>query len=756
MANNTKIDELHDQLKNFNTRTNPNWNALVTAIGQEDENIAQLVAAVRQQFFVKTSSRPYLDRLASNSNIVRPKFLGMNDATFQEYIPILSYQPKQVKHIIDQLLNIFFAAESTTAFIVSGMHEPYNLQNGWSLQYTVDQINQENINFYTTDFTNINAATAIEIVSAINRQSLYSYATVDYDNVTKNNYVKIFTNTSGSHGSLIMNGGQVDAVLQFNGFNINAGNGTDTQWTVTKIGQTVSFAWTGGTYPGIDTIQAGDVVIINLPGNIGSFPITKVNLATNSFVFNNLFATVGTFTQTGGLEVIFFTPNKYVAFTQPNRAMVWEPSSDNIVVEMPATPLVVKRSLIGSEHVNGVVGAIQSVNSSTSFTLTNASDFPNSGDFIIQPILAIDTDFTNVTMNTNLIGTPQQYTYTSRTALATSGDTIAGLKQITNLGSTVGLAIGQLVVMDGVPAYATIESIVGTTVNLNYPATANNTHVAVSFLGNTFTGVSPNLPALAGISSYPLSNLHLSFNVVTGITVTNHNYMVGETVVVTGSSPINGQSLNGAFTITSVTDNTFTYTLVGGNGSAVTPGSSEVERIGMANSGSLVILVDSISNKVSRITGSYIWSKTAPFVLSDDTAVTTQAIQAGNIVKLLTLTSNTIPSGGGYVVFDYGLTTQEGPVKYLYAPNNTTLVMDPSYTFLHNHASGTNITYINSLGPHVMSGLGTEYPPYITDPIQARLILENLIITVKSAGIFIDFLIRFPEQFYNLYSTYNQ
>ena len=82
--------------------------------------------------------------------------------------------------------------------------------------------------------------------------------------------------------------------------------------------------------------------------------------------------------------------------------------------------------------------------------------------------------------------------------------------------------------------------------------------------------------------------------------------------------------------------------------------------------------------------------------------------------------------------------------------------MDPSYTFLFNHLSGTNVTGIDSLGPHVMSGFGTEYPPYITDPTQARLILENLITSVKSAGIFIDFLIRYPEQFYSVYDVYDQ
>jgi hypothetical protein len=615
MATITKIDELQDQLpSSFNAATNPNWKAVVGAIGQEDENIAQLVAAVRQQFFVKTASRPYLDNLAANSNISRPKFLGMTDPTFQQYIPILSYQPKQVKHIIDQLLNIFFTQESTTAYVTSTQAQPFVLVNGSKLQYLVDNINQESLTFLTTDFANISAATAEEIASSINRQALYSYAVSQYDNASQNTFVRIFTKTTGSKGSITLQGGSANTVLQFTGFNINAGNGADTQWTVTKVGQTVTFTWTGGTNPNINQLLIGDIVTIGLSGNIGSFPITAINLANNSITFVNLFATPGSYTQTSDLQVKFFTPNKYVAFTNNNRAMTWEVEEDEIVVEMPASPPVVKRSLIGSSHLNGPSSVMQSYVSSTSLILANTTHFPSSGSFFLQPVYAILDGSDNVvtTINGRLIGTPIKYTYTS-------------------------------------------------------------------ISGNQLNGISPALPALAA-----------------------------------------------------------------------------TDVIGLATSGSLIILTDSVPASVSGIIGPYVWSKTAPFVLSENTAQTAQLIQAGQIIKLLNVSPNTIPAGGGFVVFDYGLDNQEGPVKYLYAPNDATLALDPSYTFQFEHSIGADVVSIDNMGPHVMSGLGTEYPPYITDLAQARIILENLILSVKSAGIFIDFLIRYPEQFYGLYNVYDQ
>ena len=108
MANNrTKVDRIHDNMSRFfRTRQNPNWKALVEALGESDQQLSDLVEEVRKQFFVKTASRPYLDRLGSNVKVSRPRFVGMDDPTFRKYVPILAYQPKQVKLVLDLLLDV--------------------------------------------------------------------------------------------------------------------------------------------------------------------------------------------------------------------------------------------------------------------------------------------------------------------------------------------------------------------------------------------------------------------------------------------------------------------------------------------------------------------------------------------------------------------------------------------------------------------------------------------------------------------------
>ena len=763
MLNKNKIDRLHELLpKHLNTKTNVNWKALIEALGEADQDTANLVAEVRKQFFVKTASRPYLDRLATNNKIARPRLVGMDDASFRQYIPVLSYQPKQVKLIIDQLLDIFFFKESTTAFITSQNFSPFDLKDGWELEFLIDEQFKDRIVFTSNDFTDINAATANEIVSTINRQSKYCYATAYYDSITKNTFIRLFTKTVGSKGSIKIVGGRANVAIRFNGFIFNAGNGSNTQWTVTKVGDQVTFQHTGGASPGIDKITIGNIMIIDIPGNEGSFVIKEIDLVNNSITFTNLFGTTGVFTQTNSDQVKFIESKKYVAFLNPRRAMTWETSPGEITVEMPTSPPVVKRSLKGSIHINGVFSQMSSRDSDTSLTVTDAFQFPESGSFYLEPVEEIVTRL--LTTSENIVISRKQngrleyglqkYKYASRVALHTTGDIIEGVPQITNLGSVVGLAIGQQVKMDGVPPYARVTSISGNIANISFPATASATGAQVKFLGNQLTGITPDIPTVASLNEFTLTSLTRLSNVVTAVTSSNHGYKVGETVIISNTTGGPG-NWNGSFKILTASGNTFTYKQIDTNGSATVLGESRVERIGLSNSGSKVIVIDAIFNEVSRITGSYIWDQAVAFVLSSKKAEIQDDIQAGKIVRLLNVGSNNLSKDGGFLIFNYGKNNQEGPVRYLYKPTDTTIAIDPSYTFKNTHISGSPVIAINKKGPHQMSGKAAEYPAYITDPSEARVVLQELIRSVKSAGIFVNFLIRFPEQLYATLDVYS-
>ena len=388
--NKNKIDRMHQQMpKFFRTRQNKNWKTVIEAIGAADQDLSELLEGVREQLFVKTSSRPYIDRLASNVNVSRPRFVGMADEDFRGYIPVLAYQPKQVKLVIDSLLDIFFFRESTTAFQQSSGFAPFELRDSWKLSYLIDGDNNEEIEFSESDFEDIYNATATEVVGVINRQAENSFAVVFNDRITKRDYIRIFSNTIGSKGSVTITGGRSNKRFKFVGYNDVAGSQADTVWEVTKIGNEMKFTYVSGLSPNLQTVSPGDVAIIDLNGNSGSFVISDVNISDGFFTFDNVFGTEGTYNSIDNPDyfVNFFTKEKIVIWKANNRAITWETKSGEIVVEMPATPPVVKRSLIGSAHMNGETAVISEIVDQNTIILNNTDGWPETGSqFVLQEI----------------------------------------------------------------------------------------------------------------------------------------------------------------------------------------------------------------------------------------------------------------------------------------------------------------------------------------------------------------------------------
>lgn len=682
--------------KFFKTRANPNWKAVIEALGESDQNLSDLIEEVRKQFFVKTASRPYIDRLGANFKISRPRFVGMDDPAFRNYIPVLAYQPKQVKLVLDLLLDIFFFKDTTTAFTQTTAFEPFRILNGWELDYTVDQTKLETIKFRSDDFVNILTASAEEVVSAINRQAQHSFAIVFDDRIQKKKFIRIFTNTIGSKGSVQITGGRANIALQLRGFNEDAGSTSTTQWTVTKVGDTVTFQHTGGGTPNLNKIQVADIVTISIPGNEGSFVIENINLSNSSFSFTNLFATPGVYDHalmSPDAKVRFFTSEKIIVYTNNTRSIVWEVSPGEIIVEMPASPPVVKRSLIGSAHINGMVETVLNRVSDTSLEIADATEWPNVGQFVLKELDEIQTHILTISEDENIVkqfntrfDKSNRYSYTSKT-------------------------------------------------------------------GNILNGVTPNLPAASGIFETPIVSATRVGTTVTVVTSIPHELNLNDSVKLEGVTPDPDSTLNNTFVVQTIIDST-TFTVTSSGVAVVGLGGIvRVEKIGMANNGSEAYLTTAQVD--TGILGPYMWSPNAPFVISSLTSNIQSEIKAGNNVRTVLIDPvNNIPNVEGFVVFDFGTEREEGPIRYLYKPTTQSLQLDPAYVFKSNHDIGSSITVIRRKGAHVMSGLGKEYPAYITDPAAAREILQQLMRQVKSVGIFIEFLIRYPQQVYNRLDVY--
>lgn len=761
MDNPTKVDRIFDLLpKYLNARADENWSSLISAIGSEDQRLATLAEEVRKQFFVKTANRPYIDRLAANNNLSRPRFVGMSDTDFRRFIPILSYQPKQVKRIIDEMLDLFFLKDATTAFLSSSLYEPFVLKDTWSLEITVDNLNQEHIVFRASDFTDISNASASEVAAAYNRQAKYSYAVSFYDSVTKRTFIRIFSNTIGAQGSMVITGGLANIAFEPNGFLYDLGTGTNTQWVITKIGNTMTFTYNAGQEAGVEALLPGDIFFCDLAGNQGSFVVTDVTIATRSFTFTNLLGTPGTITQTSSNQTKWLRPVRVTSFSVRRRALVWETTTGAATIEMPATPPIVYRELKGGFHINGQFGMVTEINSPTSLTIDDPIDMPSAGQFIIEPVEAITARLKGglaekiAVMNSNgrVISDFIRYSYTG-----ISGNTLTGITP--NLPATTALdeqVISSLSKTSGViTVIVNNDFSVGDTVFiegssgipiLTTTGTTTLGSATVSSIADT-TGVSPG-QLINGTGIVAGSKVLHVVNTTT--IIMSHAATANGTVAIVFS-----EDTNGPLEIATSSSTQFTVNRLGTNGTASVAGTVSKEQLLLAPNNFKIIATTSLSSEITKIKGPYVWDLNAPFTLSADTSTVTNQIVAGKTYKLLNVDTNNLPAGPGHIVINFGQNNQEGPIKYLYKAAENILAIDTSYTFQQFHAAGSAVVVVSKFGPHIPTGSGEELAPYVTNPPDARKLLQSLILSVASAGIFIDFIIRYPNQLYGTIDVYD-
>ena len=629
------------------------------------------------------------------------------------------------------------------------------------MNLTVDEINQERIVFNINDFTDIAAATANEIVAAYNRQAKYSYAIPYYDSNTKQTYIRIFTNTIGAQGSISVSGGLANIGLEFNGFLHNLGTGSNTQWIVTKVGNTVTFTYNAGTVPGIEALLPGDIFLCDLAGNKGSFIINNVDIRLKSFQFENLLATTGTFSQTTSKQIKWMRPVKVTSFALRRRALVWETTPGAVSIEMPATPSIVNRDIKGGMHINGKIGVVTAVNSSSSLTLRDTTDLPTEGYFLIEPITAVtsklkgDLSETVVTTTSNgrVVSDFIRYHYTNISGNTLTGITpdlpsitslnevtISSLSRTSNLLTAIvsnNFTAGDLIFIKG----SSGVPVVGFTGSIVLGSTTITT-------GSPITQISPGQIILG-------TGIPVDTTVVSVINPTTVIMSKAATATAPSATIFFNENTNGPFQVVSATPTQFTVNQIGTDGAVSTAGVVSKEEPMLATDNFKVIITTSISSDITKIKGPYIWQLNTPFTLSADTSTTVSNIVAGKNYKLLTLNTNNIPDGPGYIVLDYGKNNQEGPIRYLYKAAENILAIETSYTFQQFHDANASVVAVRKLGPHTPTGSGNEYPPYLTNPPDARKLLQELINSVTSAGIFIDYVIRYPVQLYGTINVYD-
>lgn len=361
------VTTVQQEYKRLRSYLNPyikgkNTDAILTALATGSSSyLINNAAAVNDQLYITTASGDYLDQRLADFGITRPPFVGLEDDEFRQ-IGIQIKNRKQVRDLINNILQIIFGDENVRASNKARAFEPYNLIDGDTLIVNFDDTQTVTVTFKTNEFQNIATATAQEVADAITKtlRTLGVTGSAVSNNDGNGNYVELISSTIGPASSVTIMGGSSENKLLFDS-PVAAGGNASTQWTLSlQPGGIVRFTWSGGANPKLGKVLAGDYVNIfgggfSSSSNEGSYTITTSVgglINTSYFEVENPLATSGIITQGTDNALLFFHPMRHVLADLSSYAAVYQTETNVLQIFMPAVTKVVKRSRIGSAHLH--------------------------------------------------------------------------------------------------------------------------------------------------------------------------------------------------------------------------------------------------------------------------------------------------------------------------------------------------------------------------------------------------------------------
>jgi hypothetical protein len=339
----------------------PNTFAVLNALATGTSYLIDSVYAVNQNLFITTASAQYLDLLLAQYSVTRPPEVGIGDDVFRE-IGLQVKNRKQVRDLINNLLDAVFGDELCKATDSCTMIEPYALADGDTLIVNYDGGQNVTIPFEAAAFQDIANAKAIEvadaIVSYLTSQNLSGLATIK--NNGNGNYVELVSSTIGPRSSVTVFGGSAQNILVFPS-TTNAGGNFSTQWTISvQPGGKLRFTWSGGGNPNVGKLVPGNYVNIYGGGfassaNTGTYTILdSVGGTVNNSYFDiyNPLGTTGIVVQGTDTAVLFFNPTRRTIQSNGYYAALYQTETNVVQIFLPATTNVVRRGRAGSAHLH--------------------------------------------------------------------------------------------------------------------------------------------------------------------------------------------------------------------------------------------------------------------------------------------------------------------------------------------------------------------------------------------------------------------
>ncbi len=700
----------------------PNQEAILRSISEQIQKNEDLAIAVNDQLTISTAIGVYLDKRLAEKGITRPPELGMEDLAFRQ-MGIQINQAKQITDAIHTVLATFYGDDTVRAYTTSGLPAPYLLEAGDDLSFIMETGEVRTLTLIGDEFESIQNATAEELADVLTRfirsDGSQGYATVFLDVDTGLKYVRIFGAALGPYGLVQITGGRLQNKLEFPQLRPTELALNTTVWEITRnLGSTHRFRWVSGPQPLLSEVFIEDLVMIygmqfETSGFSGTLKVTNVRPpktapAADAGFFevsiegtsvlsssapdvvpppntvNNTYSI--TVTQNSYDDLKFFFAKKSTPYGRARYALAWEPRDNLLKIYMPATTKVVKRDLIGSAHVHMLYGP---------------GEFDGARGHATDPaqqiIISSDYAFMYPQKGLDDLGVGGTVTYGG-------GPTVIDIDYIvredgyTRVFTKTPHGLTGVAQPDGRILSSTIVAIAVGQVLVDDPANA--------FLGPYV--VDPT-------ADYTITNQFVKIR---------EKIVAGEkksTLLVDGVLPNEEGQL--IFSLNQDTQESPVKYLAAQSSASATP-----------------VQISTISQNGTTVT-----------------VVT--AGPHGVIVGQSTLISGTVNFNGAHVitsapaanVFTFNRTPpgtlfeNTGTETPLIDGAVTTLILDSSYTFKHNHAVGDDITLLSDVRAYTPQPDGTDYGFYITGTADGRVFAAQLMEQITALGINLEIIIIYPS-----------
>jgi len=691
--------------------------AFLDAMEVEGQRLEDFRVSTLNQLYISTASDNWLKMRAGDVGFSQPEDLGLADFIFRK-LTIDTWNVKQVTTIIHEVLETFYGADATRAYLQS-VTEPYQLQEGMQLLFDVDgkAIVYEVI---ASDYPvgGLASAKAADVAAAMTRsfrtQGLNMFADEYIDAETGARSVRVFSGAIGPVGYIRINGGEMEIPMGFETLIENVQDPgavvTWTNWQITRRGNNLRYTWGGNQDPGLDTLKIGDEALIYGSGfnNVGvagtdlrgSFPIVAV---VPDVVGTSYFEILCPTPVVGGSEIISVNQGNYnsLRFQRPKTmranfrkryALAWEPTKELLKIYLPATTRVIERGIIGAAHLKygistadleGSFGSLivdsQRVSVLNDYALSWAS--PGYDNWAFGGTLTFEAWDSGQTYFLNQIVSFGGLQYQSL--------------QNTNLANTPDMTPLWWKAVDTSLQYAKRE--------------AGMTTVVMKIPHGVRSLASMNYPAFNSANSYAIGDI---------ADYSGFLYVAIAPNPAASSSPLNS-NFWALYTDDTKKSNAFVT----------------------------LSAVPIITDEVPTFPSSYIYDPGSGYVLTSKSVVLAQQIRAGESYRDVLATGIVaagIPDNAGYVILDLNRDTQE--VVPIIGSTTGSIVFDPSYRLKYTHDSGSDISLLSS-NYFVSSPDGSDRGTYVTGTYLAREYCQYILDKIVALGIKLEIVIVYPSDY---------